>query len=124
MKKVLLLLILAFVVAMYFPASRAAIVDRAGPVVNPFLEMSTEREMNNIANDLKTYQRENFERLPSERQFRTWIEDQYSGNGGLDAWGTPYEYRLGRDQLELRSLGPDLIRGTEDDILMTRPRRP
>jgi len=124
MMRVVLLLVLGFVLAMYFPDSRAALVERAGPVVNPFLVMSTEREMNQIANDLKTYQRENFERLPSERQFKVWIEDQYSGNGGLDAWGSAYEYRLGRDQLELRSYGPDGLRGNADDILMTRPRRP
>lgn len=124
MGKIFLLIILAFVAAMYFPDSRAAILDRAGPVVNPILEMSTEREMNRIANDLKAYQRENFERLPSERQFRTWIDDQYSGDGGLDAWGTPYEYQLERDQIELRSYGPDGLRGTSDDLVATRPRRP
>jgi len=122
--RLVLLVILGFVVAMYFPDSRAALVERAGPVIDPVLEMSTEREMNRIANDLKTYQRENFERLPSERQFRVWVEDQYSGNGGLDAWGSAYEYRLERDVLELRSFGPDGLRGTTDDIVMTRPRRP
>ncbi len=124
MGKIFLLIVLCFVAALYFPTSRAAIVDRAGPVVNPVLRMSTEREMNQIANDLKIYQRENFERLPSERQFKAWIEDQYSGNGGLDAWGSPYEYQLEREQIELRSFGPDLIRGNSDDIVTTRPRRP
>jgi len=120
--RILLVLVLIFVAAMYFPASRAAIVERAGPVVNPVLEMSTEREMNNIANDLKIYQRENFERLPSERQFRVWVDDQYSGNGALDAWGAAYEYQLEREVLELRSYGPDGLRGTDDDIVVTRPR--
>ncbi|MDT8368812.1 MAG: hypothetical protein RQ745_06365 [Longimicrobiales bacterium] len=121
--RIVVLLIVAFLVALYFPESRATIVEHAGPVVDPVLRLSTEREMNRIANDLKTYQRENFERLPGERQFSDWIEGQYSGGGELDAWGAPYEYRLEDDKFTLRSPGPDGLRATPDDIVVTRPRR-
>jgi hypothetical protein len=124
MGRIVLVVLIAIAAILYFPSSRAVVVERAGPVINPVLVMSTEREMNQIANALKEYQRENFERLPSQRQFGTWVEDKYSGDGGLDAWGERYEYTLGRDALELRSYGPDRRRGSPDDIVVTRPRRP
>ncbi len=122
MTRVVLLLLFGLVAAMYFPDSRAALLEKAKPLVDPVLTMSTEREMNRIGTDLLIYQRENFGRLPSNRQFPTWVEDQYSGNGGLDAWGNPYEYRLSRQTFDIRSYGPDGVRGTEDDITATRQR--
>lgn len=122
MTRLFLLLVLGFVVAMYFPRSRAVILDKGKPIVDPILTMQTEREMNRIGTDLIIYQRENFGRLPGTRQFSTWVEDQYSGNGGLDAWGNPYDYRLKRDEFDLTSYGPDGLRATVDDITVTRQR--
>lgn len=123
MTRLVLLIILGFVAAMYFPESRAVVLDVASPVVNPFLEMSTRNEMDKIVTDLKVYERDTFGRLPEVRQFPVWIQDQYTGDGGEDAWGNPYQYQLTRLNLELRSLGPDGEYGTDDDIVMTQLRR-
>lgn len=36
----------------------------------------------------------------------------------IDRWGTPYFFhQLGKDQMEIRSAGPDRRMGTEDDLI-------
>lgn len=121
--RIVLLLALALAVGLYFPDSRAVILDYASPAINPYLRMSTEAEMQDIADELKTYQRENFEQLPSERQFPAWLESRFTGDGSLDGWGNTYEYRLTRDEMLLVSWGQDGERETDDDIVVTRPIR-
>jgi len=121
--RILLVLVIAFAVGLYFPESRAVIADYASPVVDPYLSMSTEAEMEDILDEVKTYQRENFERLPSERDFDEWIEARFAGEGSVDGWGRGYEYRVDRGQIYLISWGPDGERGTEDDIQAVRPVR-
>ena len=120
MSRILLLILLGFVAAFYFPDSRAWMLDKGAPVIDPFLGMSTESEMERIMNDLMAYRRENFGRLPGRRQFPTWLEDQYAGGANYDAWGTPYEYLVNRRNIELRSFGPDRLRQTADDLVVTR----
>ena len=120
MSRLILLVLLGIVAAFYFPDSRAMLLEKGAPVIDPILGMQTSSEMDKIANDLMAYRRENFGRLPGRRQFPTWIEDQYSGGGSRDAWGSAYEYQLRRRDFELRSYGPDRIRSTEDDIVVTR----
>jgi len=115
-----LLIIFGFVAAMYFPDSRAMLLERGAPVIDPFLEMATTSEMNRVANDLMAYRRENFGRLPDRRQFPTWLEDQYSGGANRDSWGNAYDYLPSRRDFELRSSGPDRVRGSADDLVVTR----
>jgi len=121
--RILLVLVIAFAVGLYFPESRAVIAEYASPVIDPYLSMSTEEEMKDIMDEVKTYQRENFERLPDERNFDEWVEARFSGEGSLDSWGRPYEYQVDRGQIHLISWGPDGERGTDDDIRVTRPVR-
>ena len=121
--RIFIVLLIALGVGLYFPESRAAILDFASPVVNPYLQMQTEGEMQDIADELKEYQRENFEQLPSERDFEGWMAPRFAGNGSLDAWGNEYEYRLERTRLVLVSYGPDGQRDTADDIYVERPIR-
>lgn len=42
-----------------------------------------------------------------------------NGDGELvDRWGTPYFFhQLSKDLMEIHSAGPDMIRGTEDDVI-------
>lgn len=120
MSRLLLLIVLGIVAAFYFPDSRAMLLEKGAPVIDPFLSMATNSEMDRIANDLMAYRRENFGRLPGRRQFATWLDDQYAGGANRDSWGNAYEYALGRDAFEIRSYGPDRIRQTEDDIVVTR----
>lgn len=121
--RIFIILVIALGVGLWFPESRAVILDYASPVVNPYLQMATEGEMQDIADELKEYQRENFEELPSERDFDEWLEPRFTGNGGVDGWGNPYEYRLERTRLVLVSWGPDGQRDTDDDIYVDRPIR-
>lgn len=122
MGKLLLGLALALGVALYVDSSRAVILEKAKPVIDPYFVMATKSEMDKIAEDLQIHERENFGRLPERKRFSDWVDGRYAGGGGVDSWGSPYEYTLARDNFSLRSLGPDGLRGTEDDIVETRPR--
>lgn len=121
--RIFIILLVALAVGLYFPRSRAVIFEYSSPIVNPYLRMQTEGEMQDIADELKTYQRENFEQLPGEREFEAWMVPRFPDNGSLDGWGNPYEYRLERTRLLLVSSGVDGTRDTADDIFVERPIR-
>lgn len=123
MGKLFLLILVALGVALYVPSSRAVILEKAKPVIDPYLVMATTSEMEKIVQDLILYQNENFGRLPERRDFPAWMERKYAGNATVDSWGMDYEYLLTRDSLMLRSFGPDKVRASEDDIVFSRPRR-
>lgn len=120
MGKALLILALAIAAALYFEGSRTVILEKAKPVVDPYLEMSTKSEIDKIITDLQAYQRDNMNRIPDRREFPGWLERQYAGGADRDAWGTPYSYELERRTYGLRSAGPDKVMGTDDDIVETR----
>lgn len=122
MGKILLVLLAALAAALYFDGSRAFLAEKAKPVLDPYFVMATRSEMDKIAQDLQLFERENFGRLPDRRGFNEWLERNYAGGAGVDSWGGPYEYTLGRDSFYLRSLGPDQLRASEDDIVEGRPR--
>ena len=121
MGKIILILLAALAAAFYFESSREAILDRAKPVVDPYLVMATKSEMEKIAQDLALHQRENFGRIPDRRSFPTWLEEKYAAGADVDSWGSPYEYSMSRDSFYLRSPGPDQLRSTEDDIIQSGP---
>lgn len=120
MSKLFWLIVLGSAAALYFPESRAWVMDRAQPVVNPVLRTATVSEMEKIVGDLHTHARENLGRYPDVRDFGAWLESQYSGGGAEDSWHTSYQLEdLRRDnRMQVRSWGPDRLRGTEDDILV------
>lgn len=120
MGKALLILVAAIAAALYFDGSRAVILEKAKPVLDPYFEMSTKSEMDKIITDLQAYQRDNMNRIPDRREFPGWLERQYAGGADRDAWGTPYNYELERQTYGLRSAGADGIMGTDDDIVESR----
>jgi hypothetical protein len=122
MGKVILFLIAALAAALYFDGSRTWLFERGKPFLDPYFVMATRSEMDQIAQDLQLFERENFGRLPERRTFDGWLERQYSGGAGMDSWGNAYEYTLARDSFHIRSPGPDKLRATEDDIVESRPR--
>ena len=122
MGKIFLLLLVALAAAFYFDSSRAKLLEKGKPLLDPYFVMATKSEMDKVAQDLQLYERENFGRLPDRRTFPDWIERQYAGGAGVDSWGSSYEYQLARDSFYIRSPGPDKLRSTADDIVASRPR--
>ena len=52
--KAIFLFLIALGAALYFPQSRAVVVDLASPVLTPVLRWSTRGEMERIVGDLET----------------------------------------------------------------------
>jgi len=122
MGKIFVGLLVILGVALYVDSSRAVILEKAKPVLDPYFVMATKSEMDKIATELLLYERENFGRLPERRAFPEWLDAQYAGGATVDSWGSPYEYTLARDSFFLRSPGPDKLQATDDDIVDGRPR--
>lgn len=120
MGKVILVLVAALAAAFFFEGPRGVILERAKPLLDPYFVMSTGSEMEKIIVDLQAYQRDNMNRIPDRREFPSWLESQYAGGADRDAWGTPYQYVVGREEYSLRSAGPDRMFQTEDDIVEAR----
>ena len=66
-------------------------------------------------------------RLPSEKEFESWLADTFKENNikGLaeDHWGNRYIYTVSEKErtYQLRSMGPDGIAGTGDDMTKSDP---
>ena len=121
MGRLILLIILGLAVGMYFPDSRAMLLDKGEPVLRPMLVWNAQREMEAIAAGVQ--QNENVEmRLPAKGEWVRWIEDNYAGDGSRDPWGNIYLYEVQPDSFAIISNGPDRLRKTEDDIRDVRVR--
>ncbi len=121
MSRVVLMVIFGLSAAMYFPDSRQAIIDRAMPVLTPILRRAAVGEMDKIASELITYDRIG-RPLPSRREWLGWLDDNYTADGGIDPWGSIYQFRTWPDSFVIVSFGPDKERNTEDDIRLSRTR--
>ena len=121
MGKLILLIIIGLAVGMYFPDSRAVIMDKGEPVLRPMLVWNAQREIEKIV--LQVQQNEQVElRLSSRRQWVKWVEDHFAGDGARDPWGNLYQYEIQEDSFAVISSGPDGIGKTEDDIRDVRVR--
>lgn len=119
MGKLFLLLVLAFGASLYFPQTRPVVLDMLAPVLNPALTWQTKGEMNQIARELQTMNREG-QILPAPgRAFQDWIGRHFQGGSQEDAWGTPYTLRVWADSVGIVSNGPDLEINTPDDVVAT-----
>lgn len=121
MTKLVLLIILGFVTALYFPDSRQMIIDEAMPVLQPVLVWNAEREMEELSRAVRTQARETY-RLPSRREWGSWLQMNFSGGGGTDPWGRAYSYQSWPDSFALQSFGPDGEQGTGDDLRLAKYR--
>jgi hypothetical protein len=121
MGRLILLIILGLVVGMYFPDTRAVLLDKGEPVLRPIFEWNAMREMGEISNSLQ--QMENVEhRLPERREYVKWLEDHYTSDAAQDPWGSFYGYELKADSFAISSNGPDRVMKTADDIRDVRIR--
>lgn len=122
MFKIILMLLVALAAALYFPRSRAVVLDFAAPVLNPAFHLATKAEMEKIARDIQTYERETG-RLPEPRLFEEWLEGRYAGDATRDSWGNTYILVVRPNAFDVVSMGPDGRQGNSDDIVETNNRR-
>ena len=121
MGRLMLLIILGLAAGMYFPDSRAVLLDKGEPVLRPMLVWNAEREIEKIISEVQ--QTENVEmRLPAKGEWVRWVEANFAGDGSRDPWGSVYLYEIQDDSFAVISNGPDRIRKTADDIRDVRVR--
>ena len=116
MGKLILLVLAGLGVALYFPTSRAYVKDRVMPLMTPVLRWQTSDEMDQIVRDLRTYEQEHANRLPTRDEWPDFLARTYSEAQTSDSWGSQYHYMIQRDSFIIVSYGPDRVYGTEDDI--------
>ncbi len=119
--KLVLLIILGFVAALYFPDSRQMMIDEAMPVLQPVLIWSAEREMEELSRSVRREGRETFQ-LPRTRAWSSWLVANFTGGASTDPWGKTYSYQAWADSFAIRSDGPDGERGNSDDLRISRHR--
>ena len=121
MGKLILLIILGLAAGMYFPDTRAVLLEKGEPVLRPVFVWSAEREIEEIIRGLQ--QTENVaRRLPERREWVTWIEARYAGDASRDPWGNVYQLEVQEDSFAVISHGPDREMKTGDDIRNVRVR--
>lgn len=138
MKRLFLLAVLAALVVATVPPLR----ERAAPHVRPILaraevvldplisrlldpvfRWSARSEEQRYITTLQRRIKLN-EPLPGPRDFQRFLaENAYSGRSGRDPWGSPYYLVITRDSIRVGSPGPDMKRGTADDIVESGSRR-
>ena len=120
--RLILLIVLGFLAALYFPDSRQMMIDEAMPLLQPVLIWSAEREMEELSRSVRREARETY-RLPGTRSWGSWLTANFSPDATTDPWGKIYSYQAWADSFAIRSDGPDGQRGGEDD-LRTAQHRP
>ena len=119
--RLILLIILGFVAALYFPDSRQAMINRTMPVIEPILIWNAEREIEELSRIVRRDARETYQ-LPETRAWASWLTTNFTGNATSDPWGRTYSYKAWADSFSIRSDGPDRVFGTEDDITYIKHR--
>lgn len=122
MFKVILFLLVALGASLYFPTSRAKVLEAAEPILNPVLTWSTKGEMRKITRDLETHE-QSWQSLPSSDRFQSWLSLKYvSEEGRRDAWGNEYRLEVWADSFAVVSPGIDGQLGTLDDLKSSKER--
>lgn len=117
-KKLLLLCLAVFAVAMAVPSTRAQIQVRAvDPVMNAIGARLTPGRLTAMADQLDVRLGRG-EDLPSDN-FPAWLRRDFSGSD-FDPWGNSWYIQVGRREYTVGSMGPDGELGTEDDIIERR----
>ena len=119
MGRLVLVLIVGLGVALYFPDSRQAILDKAMPVVTPALVWQAKGEMREIERKVTEYRSTRYS-LPARRQWLPFLEENFAGEASTDPWKQKYQFYAWRDSFAIISYGPDQERGTPDDIRWTK----
>jgi hypothetical protein len=123
MTRLLLLIVLCLVTWYYFPESRAILLDAAEPIVVRVARWSSREEMLQVGRNALAQERLTGH-LPTGGAWLPWLEYRYATEEARqDPWGSTYQLQATADSVFVISFGPDRIRGSEDDILVSTPRR-
>jgi hypothetical protein len=117
-KKLFMLCLVVFAVAMAVPSTRAQIQANAvTPVTDAIGIRLVPRRLDAMANQLDV-RLSRAERLPVDN-FEAWLRRDYSGSD-VDPWDNAWYLQVGRRQYTVGSMGPDRQLGTGDDITVSR----
>ena len=109
MTRLVLLVILAIAVWLYFPETRAILMDVAEPVVTPVVRWSAEEEMSQVARNVVEHERLTGD-LPSGSSWLGWLDYRYTVDDmKTDPWGSVYQLDATRDSVAVVSLGALVI---------------
>jgi hypothetical protein len=118
-KKLLLLVILLFGIAMAVPSTREQIQANAvTPVRDAIGTRLVPRRLDAMADQLDA-RLARADQLPSPDNFSGWLRRDYTGPE-LDPWDNVWYIQIARRSYTVGSMGPDGQRGTGDDITETR----
>jgi len=122
MTRLLLLALLAALVWVYFPETRAMLLQAGEPIAAPMARWSTEEEMAQVARNVVDQERLTGA-LPSGSAWLDWLKQRYaSPDAATDPWGSTYQLEASKDSVWIVSFGPDRTRNTEDDFRVVTPR--
>jgi hypothetical protein len=119
MTRLFLLILLGIVTWIYFPDTRAILLDAAEPIVTPIMKWNAGEEMSQVARNVVEHERLHGE-LPSGGAWLGWLDSRYpSTDMRIDPWGSVYQLEVLPDSVAIISLGPDRTRLTDDDFRAT-----
>ena len=117
MARVIIVLLILLGASLYFPKTRPVVMEFLGPVVNPVLRWQTDGEMDRIARELESLNRQGSNIPMPGASFQNWMERRFMGGANEDAWGVNYTFHIWRDSTGIVSNGPDREIGTADDLV-------
>lgn len=124
MIRLLLVLLVGTAAILYFPDSRAMVMEVTEPVLNRVARWNLEEEMRQVSRDVAGYEASTGS-LPDRRRWLEWLDYRYaSAELRTDPWGSTYELKVWTDSVGVLSYGPDRLRETSDDVVVAMPRRP
>ena len=116
MTRLVLLTILGVLTWLYFPETRAILLDAAEPMVLPIMRWSTHEEMAQMGRHVVDYERLTG-RVPGVGEWLDWLAYRYPSDDAVrDPWGRHYQLVVWEDSLAILSFGPDRTRLTDDDF--------
>lgn len=121
MGRLILVIIIGLAAGLYFPDTRAVILDKAKPVLRPWLEWQAQREMEQIAKAIQDMEEEQH-KIPDHREYLKFLESNFTADVKTDPWGSVYGYEVKPDSFAIVSDGPDKTSKTADDIRDVRVR--
>ncbi len=122
MTRLLLLILLGVLTWIYFPETRAMLLEAAEPIALPIARWGTQEEMAQVARNAVDRERLTGE-LPSGSAWLDWLKVRYATpEATMDPWGSTYQIEATKDSVWILSYGPDRTRDTEDDFKVVTPR--